>query len=158
MQAVADIFLLTLVAGWAFEAFDDHRLAAFHQQNAQAALDHALADGRASLEGYPKGVPPELGDFVEASTPPTFTPVPIDRAETAVAAETALASYATAQAAETRTDLRLLLSAIASSVVLGVGLLSPLISIVVGPGENCVRDWMKRRGGPTPVLAAAAAQ
>jgi hypothetical protein len=128
-QAVHPGLLLALATGCAMEASDHYRLAAVHRQNADVALAHALADGGASLDGYPD-VPPDVVRFAGGSNPlPTFTPVPSERAETAVAADTAFASYAAAQATEAKTDGRLILGGAGAVALTGFGLLYPLASI-----------------------------
>jgi hypothetical protein len=114
---------------WFSESFDHYKLAAFHRQTASVALGHALADGGASLDGYPE-VPPEVVEFVGEGNPiPTFAPVPTERAEAVVAANTALAAYAAAQAAEATMDGRLVLGGAGAVALTGSGLLYPLASI-----------------------------
>lgn len=130
-----------------------YALADVHRQNAATAVAHALADGRASLDGYP-AMPPDVLEFAgSADSLPVFPPVPTERAEAAVAANTAMASYATTQGVEARTDGRLLLTGAGAVSILGGRLLFPLTSVIaeliVRHGWRDIiamrRQWRARR-------------
>jgi hypothetical protein len=145
LRASAGVVLVGLAALWYFgEVHDDYKRADVHRYNAAVAVAHAVADGRAHEDGY-QSLPPELLGMRESASVSTFTPVPIEQAEAAVAADTALASYYMAQVTETTTDARLLASGAGATALIGFGLLYPLVSVGV---ETATRS---RSGQRKPV-------
>ncbi len=147
LKAVAGALMLLLARGWYFgEVPDQYKLADFHQHNAAIAVAHAVADGRAREVGYPE-MPPDVQEFVGETTPaPTFAPVPIEQAEAAVAANTALASYYTTQATEARTAGQFLMGGAGAAALVGVSLLYPLASVVAEGAERAARQMLAGTG------------